>query len=278
MAEVATGVLHNVGNVLNSVNVSARLCWKSSVGRRLPSSERCGAAHGKAGSRPFPHAAIPKGSCCPASCDSGSVSAWRTRKCGARSTSSRTTSSTSRRSSPCSRTTRSLRRGRDLPAERLVEDALRMNTGALIGTGSRSCADCTAPAVRVDKHKVLQILVNLIRNAKHALDDAEQPEKQLTSSRRGERPCAHRGADNGIGIAPENLTRIFAHGFTTEKRPRLRPAQRRPRRQGDGRLAQRPQRRPRPRRHLHPRTADGSPSVQRHELGHGSRSAHNHAS
>jgi signal transduction histidine kinase len=24
-------------------------------------------------------------------------------------------------------------------------------------------------------------------------------------------------ADNGVGIAPENLTRIFSHGFTTRK-------------------------------------------------------------
>ena len=64
---------------------------------------------------------------------------------------------------------------------------------------------------------MLQILVNLMRNAKYAMDELGPPVKRLTISiglnERGQVVTALR--DNGIGIAPENLTRIFSHGFTT---------------------------------------------------------------
>ena len=75
------------------------------------------------------------------------------------------------------------------------------------------------PAVMVDKHKVLQILVNLMRNAKYAMDELGPPEKCLTVSIRRREPgrvvvCVR---DNGIGISAENLTRIFNHGFTTKR-------------------------------------------------------------
>jgi C4-dicarboxylate-specific signal transduction histidine kinase len=74
------------------------------------------------------------------------------------------------------------------------------------------------PVVTVQKHKVLQILVNLLRNAKHACDDSGKATKQVTV-----RVVAEHGrvrisvTDNGIGIPAENLTQIFAHGFTTRK-------------------------------------------------------------
>ena len=40
----------------------------------------------------------------------------------------------------------------------------------------------TVPLVPVDHHKVLQILVNLMRNAKYALDDAKRPDKRIMVS------------------------------------------------------------------------------------------------
>src|SRR5206468_3937091 len=74
------------------------------------------------------------------------------------------------------------------------------------------------PDVTVDKQKVLQILVNLIRNAKHACDETGRPDKRLTlgiANGNGRIKISVR--DNGVGIPPENLTRIFNHGFTTRK-------------------------------------------------------------
>jgi signal transduction histidine kinase len=75
------------------------------------------------------------------------------------------------------------------------------------------------PAIRVDKHKVLQILVNLIRNAKFACDEGGHGKKRiiLRVGLNGNNCVKISVIDNGIGIPQENLTQIFAHGFTTRK-------------------------------------------------------------
>jgi C4-dicarboxylate-specific signal transduction histidine kinase len=66
-----------------------------------------------------------------------------------------------------------------------------------------------------DRHKVLQILVNLISNAKHAM--ADSPVKTLTLwIEMADRAVRIAVRDTGYGIAPENMTRIFSHGFTTK--------------------------------------------------------------
>ena len=108
----------------------------------------------------------------------------------------------------------------NLPAEQLVEDALAMNMGAFERHGVTVEKDfAPAPLVCVDRHKVLQILINLIRNAKYALDDAKRSDKRLTISiaAGAEQNVRVTLTDNGIGISPENLTRIFGHGFTTRR-------------------------------------------------------------
>jgi signal transduction histidine kinase len=101
----------------------------------------------------------------------------------------------------------------------LVEDALRMNAGALARHEIDLVREYTeAPVIAIEKHKVLQILVNLIRNAKYACDDSRRKDKQirLKISQRDQWICIA-VIDNGIGIPPENRTRIFNHGFTTRK-------------------------------------------------------------
>ena len=74
------------------------------------------------------------------------------------------------------------------------------------------------PLVSVDKHKVLQILVELIRNAKYACDESGKTDKLLTirigPTANGVRISV---IDNGVGIAAENMQRLFTHGFTTRQ-------------------------------------------------------------
>lgn len=77
----------------------------------------------------------------------------------------------------------------------------------------------STPSILLDRHMILQILVNLLQNALQAIHAANPPKPKLTLrietiSRSAARISI---ADNGIGIAAENLARIFQHGFTTRK-------------------------------------------------------------
>ncbi|ACB75885.1 sensor histidine kinase [Opitutus terrae] len=101
----------------------------------------------------------------------------------------------------------------------LVEDALRMSQNAFQRYGIAAVRDfCARPVLVSDRHRLMQVLLNLINNAKDACRDTKQAERQITI-RITEDDARIRVAviDNGVGIATENRTRIFSHGFTTKK-------------------------------------------------------------
>lgn len=101
----------------------------------------------------------------------------------------------------------------------MAEDALQINSASFMRHRVRVLKEFQdVPEVLVDRNKVLQILVNLIRNAKHALDDSQAEDRVLKVSlaRIDEDNVAVEVIDNGIGIPPENMARIFNHGFTTK--------------------------------------------------------------
>jgi len=106
-----------------------------------------------------------------------------------------------------------------LALDGLVEDALRMNGSALTRHRIEVIREFAEVApISVEKNKVLQILVNLLRNAKHALTDGGSEHKRLVlriAAQNGD--VAVSVSDNGVGILAENMTRIFTHGFTTKK-------------------------------------------------------------
>ncbi|MFY0580956.1 sensor histidine kinase [Cystobacter fuscus] len=101
----------------------------------------------------------------------------------------------------------------------LLEDALRINFAGLKRHQVKVQRDITPlPPVMTDKHKTLMILVNLVSNAKYAME-AVAPSERLLTVRLEQvagrvRISIH---DNGMGIAPEMLTRIFQYGFTTRE-------------------------------------------------------------
>ena len=101
----------------------------------------------------------------------------------------------------------------------LVEDALRINASALSRHQVELVRDYQfKPTLTIDRHKLMQILVNLIRNSKYACDDSGGTDKKIIMRiTRREQWVRIAVIDNGIGIPAENLTRIFAHGFTTRK-------------------------------------------------------------
>jgi signal transduction histidine kinase len=102
----------------------------------------------------------------------------------------------------------------------LVDNALKMHAAAYQRHGVnvvRQYQD--VPLILVDRHKALQILINILHNAKYACDEGGRADKCVTVriQPRPARRVAIEIEDNGVGIAPENLTRIFSHGFTTRK-------------------------------------------------------------
>src|SRR5208283_847076 len=101
----------------------------------------------------------------------------------------------------------------------LVEDSLRLNEGSFSRHGVEVVRELEkVPPMNVEKHKILQILVNLVRNAKYACDDSGRADRRLTVRvANGDGRVKISVIDNGIGIPPENLTRIFNFGFTTRK-------------------------------------------------------------
>ena len=106
-----------------------------------------------------------------------------------------------------------------LKVKDLVEDAIRLNNGAMVRHNVTVVQEFDeVPPIQAEKHKALQILVNLLRNAKHACDDSGREDKQITLRiTGGENRVKITVSDNGIGIPAENLARIFNHGFTTRK-------------------------------------------------------------
>jgi signal transduction histidine kinase/ligand-binding sensor domain-containing protein len=107
-----------------------------------------------------------------------------------------------------------------VPAAELVEYGLRISEASLQRHDVAVVREfLPAPPVKVERQKVLQILVNLIRNAKEAINENGRTDKRLVVGVRvsAEGRVQIYVKDNGVGIAPENLTRVFAFGYTTKK-------------------------------------------------------------
>ncbi|WP_020588502.1 sensor histidine kinase [Desulfobacter curvatus] len=223
MAEVATGVLHNVGNVLNSVNVSATLILDTLRGSRAGNLLKIAKMMDLSPEDLAQFMARdPKGQQIPKYLTSlgnaladehGRLFSEPEALAGRIEHIKEIVAMQQNygRVSGISET---------IAAEKLMEDALMLNQGALVRhqiNVEKVYEDM--PAVVVDKHKVLQILLNFINNAKYACTDSGKEEKIITLGiYKGQNNTVCMSVtDNGIGIKPENLTRIFQHGFTTRK-------------------------------------------------------------
>jgi signal transduction histidine kinase len=226
MAEIATNVLHNVGNVLNSVNVSVGL-----IGAQLRDSKGKGLAravglmdeHADDLGEFLTHDS--RGKLLPDYLRELARALQHEQEFLTKELHALVKSvdhikdvvATQQSYAGTPRTIESLKVGE------LLDDALRMNAGALARhrvTIVKNLADL--PELPLDRHRLLQILVNLISNAKHAMNDTAGQDPCITLATRLA-DVAHRSilsievADNGEGIAPENLARLFSHGFTTRK-------------------------------------------------------------
>jgi PAS domain S-box-containing protein len=220
MAEVATGVLHNVGNVLNSVNIGIS-CVRDSLTKSQASRLARVAEMLRSHEDDL-------ASYLTADAKGKQIPQYLTQLAAFLG------SEQSKALQEIARLEKNVEHIKDIvsmqqsyakvsgvteviPVSELVEDALRMDLSSLTRHDIQVLKEFVdEPRITIDKHKVLQILVNLVRNAKQACDDSGKSEKKLTL-----RVSKHENrvridvADNGVGIPAENLTRIFNHGFTT---------------------------------------------------------------
>ena len=222
MAEVATGILHNVGNVLNSVNVSATLVVDAANELRaenLVSVVEMMRQH--ADDLPAFLANDPKGR---------RILPYLTKLGGHFQEQRRSLISevqllremvghikeiisTQQRYAKISGLTERIQ------LTDLVEDAVRIMQPGFERHKIRLERDFEpVPLASTDRHQVLQILLNLLRNAKQAIGDAQSAEGVIRIGVRqhGVDRVRVEVQDTGVGIPAENLTRIFAQGFTTK--------------------------------------------------------------
>ncbi|AEA72019.1 putative incomplete histidine kinase [Pseudomonas brassicacearum subsp. brassicacearum NFM421] len=221
MAEIATNVLHNVGNVLNSVNVSAQVLYE-----KVHTSKGPGVAKVAQLMKEHPDdlgdfiSSDPKGRALPDYLDKladalaveqqGMIAelAQLTRRIDHIKEIVATQQSYAGNASVLE--PGSLRE--------LVEDVVRICDVSLARhhiTLIKEFSD--VPQMPLDKHRVLQILVNLINNAKQALDAGANRPPQIILRLKvvDEGRVRVEVEDNGEGISQDNLARVFEHGFTT---------------------------------------------------------------
>ncbi len=223
MAEVATSVLHNVGNVLNSVNVSASLLKDHLQKSRVASLVKVVALL-KEHSGDLTTFLIhdPKGKQLPEFLAELAKYLVNERDSLLGEISHLTKNIDHIKEIVSMQQNYAKVSGvvETVKVPELVEDALGMNAGALVRHGIQLVREYSPelPPINVDKHKVLQILVNLIGNAKYACDETNRQDKKLVVriATNSDRVCIT-VQDNGTGIARENMNRIFNHGFTTRK-------------------------------------------------------------
>jgi signal transduction histidine kinase len=224
MAEIANNVLHNVGNVLNSVNVSASVLRGTLGNSRIDGLTRAvELINEHEHDLPRFIETDPRGK---------KLWPYLNELAGAlRSERQQALSDLDRLSLGVDHiiyvvTTQQAHAGPSSVMEmagpqELMEEALHLSAEA-VKRGSIAVVRRygEVPATALDKQRMVQILVNLIGNAAQAMERVPAQARRLTlgiglvSGEHGER--MHMTVqDTGEGIAPENITRIFAHGFTT---------------------------------------------------------------
>ena len=225
-AEVATGILHNVGNVLNSVNVAAAVVKKTLQESKLGNL-------GKAVAMLAEHSAdLPaflttdeRGQLLPGYLQKLSTVLSEEQQIIASemATLERSLEHIGRVVQMQQTYAKGTAVHEEIAPSELMEDAVRMNLTAFHRNNVRIVREygVTAPAY-LNKHRVLQILINLLSNANNAVADRDPQDRRIIARLQacdfdGRPHIRFEVVDNGSGILPENLTRIFVHGFTTRK-------------------------------------------------------------
>jgi signal transduction histidine kinase len=222
MAEIATGVLHNVGNVLNSLNVSVSVVGDQLRDSKVASLSRTVdlyAGH-PGGLEAF--LATDKGKLLPQFLASVS------KRLVEENAHARVELATVIKNvdhiktivATQQRYANTFGANEALDVAGVIGDALKMGEASFARHGIELVRDFPeiGPEIDSDRHKLLQILINLISNARHALEDRTLEHRRLVVCVRTTATTVTISVtDTGVGIPADNLAKIFQHGFTTKK-------------------------------------------------------------
>lgn len=223
-AEVATDILHNVGNVLNSINVSANYIEDKVLNSRVPNLKKViDILTEHSGDLGTFLTEDERGKCIPLYLKEVVGFILGEQKAIAEKLRSLTKNVEHVKQIIKAQQSYARSGGMEvfMSIQEVIEDAVEINHAALKRHGIDLKYELAGlPKIRMDKQRILQILVNLIANAKQALSESGEQEKVLTirSYKHGEDKLRVEVADNGVGISKENMPKIFTHGFTTKKR------------------------------------------------------------
>lgn len=221
MAEVATGVLHNVGNVLNSVNVSANVVSEKIRRSKTSNLDRvCRLLNANKDNLSAFLTENEKGRQIPTFLEK-LAGVLRDERDALLKELSEMRKNVDHIGEIIATQQGYAKVGGTIeliaPTE-LIDQALNMEDSSL----SRHDVDVVkqieaTPPIFVVKNKLLQVLVNLIRNSKQAMLEASPKKLYITARQLNEDGVEISVRDTGKGISKENLETIFAHGFTTKK-------------------------------------------------------------
>lgn len=222
MAEIATGVLHNVGNVLNSVNVTTTLLRDEAQRSRVSRVRDLANLLREQSDLGNFFAADPRGIKLPEylskladqlieenTNSKAELDALTNHVSHIKSiiATQQSIASTSGLIQPCH-------------FAEIVDEAIKFQGASIERHGIRVARDyAELPELMLDRQKIMQIVVNLIKNAKEAIRDSGHQDGciAVTLRQSSAETVAIAVRDTGVGIAPEVIERIFAHGFTTKK-------------------------------------------------------------
>lgn len=221
MAEIATGVLHNVGNVLNSLGVSAALVQSRLRNSRVVNLKRMAdllSSQGEHAGRFLEE--DERGRELPGYLTQlGDHLLAENEKLRAEAAEIAAHVGHIRNIVAAQQTY--ARRGgvtEAVDVADLLDNAVAIHFANMTEVTVRREYDSVA-ALTLDRHKLLQILGNLLSNARHALKHPAEGRRTLTLSVRAQSAgaLAIEVADSGVGIHAEVLPRLFEFGFTTRK-------------------------------------------------------------
>lgn len=224
MSEIATGVLHNIGNVLNSVNVSARIVVERTRSSATDDLQRVlDTLRPRADDLAAFIRDDPRGRHLFPLLDSLTEKLASERSLLTRELESLTEGIDHIKELVQSQQGYAGRAGvREVVSlSDLIETAISITSQATFVSAAievlRDYADI--PSVSIDRHRLMEILVNLIQNARQSVTEARSSPMRITvrTKRLPLQRFRIEVVDNGVGIAPENLARVFTHGFTTKK-------------------------------------------------------------